>query len=85
MLAAATKVPELELSKEECDKLSMAANNVARHYNLGMTEKQMDWAHLFMALGTVYGTRVWIISNRKKLEKAMNVQGQQNGFGNTAL
>lgn len=37
--------------------LAQGAADVARHYNVAISEKTQDWANFLMALSAVYGTR----------------------------
>ena len=70
MLAAAIKEPSLALDPEEAKRLAIAAGNVARHYDLGASQKTLDWMALAVALGSIYGTRaVAIYMNRKEQPK----------------
>jgi len=56
--------------------LAEGAANVARHYNVIITEKTQDWLNLFMALSAVYGTR-FVALLRKN-----NEQNKQRHEGN---
>lgn len=77
-ISTITKTPELMLEKEEANNLAVCTANVARHYDLGQTEKAMDWTSLFIALGAVYGTRVIAISIKKKQNNNTNQSGVVN-------
>lgn len=68
-LASVAKVPELRLEQEEAKTLAEASSNVLRHYDIGATQKAFDWAHLAIAIGTVYGSRIIAIQFRRKAEK----------------
>lgn len=65
MMAAFFSTPELELDQKEAQELSEASIAVARHYDIGATQKTIDWTNLMMVLGAVYGTRFMAIRLRK--------------------
>lgn len=65
ILASFTKTPELALDKEEAKQVATAVANVSRHYDVQASEKAMDWTNLFMALGMVYGTRLYAIRAKR--------------------
>ena len=69
MLAALTKTQELYLSQDEALMLAQASANVARHYDVQMAAKTVDWVNLAMALGNVYGTRLAAIKMRSSVER----------------
>ncbi len=69
MLAGITKTSELELEKEEAEKLAQSIANVGRHYNMAMSAKMVDWTALMMVLGSVYGTRFTAIRMRRIMER----------------
>lgn len=73
MLAGITKVPEIALTQDEAKQIAVATGNVARHYDLRQTQKQMDWAALLVSLGTIYGGKVFLAYNRVRAENASNV------------
>lgn len=86
MLAALTRVPELQLSDEEAAKLGEGAANVMRHYDVGpQTQKAVDWTNLFMVLGMIYGTRFVAVKHRRASEKSaapdnvIHLHGQPTG------
>lgn len=66
MLSAALQEPNLALSKEEAHGLAEAAAEVARHYPTTIDPKMMAWANLAMAVGLVYGPRVYTLTKGKK-------------------
>ena len=68
MLAGITRVSELAIDNSEATMLAGAINNVARHYDMGATQKQLDWTNLFMAVGMIYGTRFVAIRAKRKEE-----------------
>ncbi len=57
MLAMMTKVPELMMSEMEAKTLATSIANVSRHYDVGATQKTMDWANLAFVGASIYGTR----------------------------
>ena len=75
MIAAATKTPELFIEPSEAKLVADAIAAVERHYSFGMSEKSADWANLMMALGTVYGTRLFAINARLSEEKKSAKKG----------
>lgn len=66
MLAGLTSVKELSIDKAEANALATSIANVSRHYDIVATQKTMDWSNLFMALGMVYGTRMYAIRARRQ-------------------
>lgn len=73
MLAGIAKTPELELDAMEAKDLATAAAAVARHYDMTMTAKAMDWTNLIMTLGAVYGTRLMAVRMRRTMERGPRV------------
>jgi hypothetical protein len=72
MAASFFKVPELELTKEEAEKLAVAAARVADLYEISViSEKLMAWILLGNAAVTVYGPRIvaYNITSKRKLQK----------------
>lgn len=65
-----TKVPEIELDKVEAEKLSEAIGAVGRHYNMETSQKALDWSNLLMALGMIYGPRMFAVRVNKAAKKA---------------
>ena len=59
ILATSTQIPELVLDKDEAHRVAEAIANVSRHYDMGASEKMVDWGNLFLVFGAVYGTRIW--------------------------
>ncbi|MDE2102806.1 MAG: hypothetical protein KGL39_36515 [Patescibacteria group bacterium] len=68
MLAGITQVSELSLDQQEAKLLADAINNVARHYDMSATQKQIDWTNAIMVAGMIYGTRFMAIRAKKKEE-----------------
>jgi hypothetical protein len=59
MLAAALRVPELQLSQTEGAAMANAIANVARHYPvIAATQQTLDWIALISVLIVTYGTRM---------------------------
>lgn len=54
MGAQLTGLKSLEITKEQSEKLADAIKNVAKHYPVGLTEKQMAWANLAIVAGGIY-------------------------------
>lgn len=69
MLAGITKVAELEMEAEEAHKLAEAGAKVARHYDMGMTSKAMDWTNLIFVIGELYGSRFVAFRIRRQMER----------------
>lgn len=69
MLAAVTKTPEFAIEESEAKQLATAAANVARHYDMGATQKTLDWSNLIQCLALIYGSRIYAVRVRKKQEK----------------
>lgn len=66
LLAAIAKSPELAIDEIEAKNLAAGVSNVARHYNMGTTQKTLDWFNLFQALALVYGTRIFAMRDKFK-------------------
>lgn len=75
--------PHMKIDENEAKTLATGISNVARHYDVGATEKTLDWCNLFMALGMVYGTRIVSINMdlqaRKKAKAAKEPDVQDIG------
>lgn len=70
MLHAMTQAPEWALEPAEAKSLADATSRVARHYEIaGLDQKTVDWGNLFVALGSVYGSRVFAFRLRKQGER----------------
>lgn len=69
MLAAVTKTKELQLDPQEAKQIANATANVARHYDLGASQKAIDWAALMNVCALAYGTRFFAIRARMAQEK----------------
>lgn len=72
MLAMITKTQEFLLDETEAKMLAQATANVSRHYDVQMAAKTVDWTNLLMVCGTVYGTRLMAVRNRKNTERRAN-------------
>lgn len=68
MLAKIAKVPEIALDEDEAQKLANATANVARHYNIAVSQKTLDWTNFATAICGIYGTRLIAIANKKRQE-----------------
>lgn len=73
ILATVAGVQELRLDNTEAKELAEAISNVSRHYDVAYTEKAVGWSRLFMALGMVYGTRLYAIRERRRADRATPV------------
>jgi hypothetical protein len=65
-IASVTSTPEIELEKEESDKLAAASVAVASHYNIEASEKALAWTNLCVVGFLTYGPRVFAIRIRKQ-------------------
>lgn len=68
-VAAITKIPEANLDKAEARSLAEGMNNVARHYDIGASQKAMDWANLVGICAMVYGSRMFAYRARMAAQK----------------
>ena len=68
MAATAFKTPELALDATEAKKLADAVANVAKHYPVVLTEKQLAWTNLCIIAGGLYGTRFVALQMRLKAD-----------------
>lgn len=65
MAAAFLKTPELRIDEQESAMLSKATLDVLKAYGIPeLSDKQLAMSQMLMALGTVYGPRVYIIYSR---------------------
>lgn len=69
ILAAATKIPELELQQEEAKTLAVHIGNVAQYYPMMIDPKTQAWVALFIVAGGLYGTRFVAYNARLHAEK----------------
>ncbi len=56
-LAVLLKNPKLNLTEDEAKQLAKASANVARHYNVPVTAKVMDWTTLIVVCASIYPSR----------------------------
>lgn len=72
MAAAFFKNAALALDDKEAHELAVAASNVARHYDVQVAQKTLDWINLASVAGMVYGSRLMILrmQNQKAEEAA---------------
>lgn len=54
------------MDKEEADRITLAAQNVARHYNIETTQKAVDMTALVSVLAMSYGTRTAAVMWEKR-------------------
>lgn len=74
-ISAMLKSDVWELEEEEAKSLAVAASRVAAHYDMGGSQKMIDWGMLLTTLGSVYGTRIMaasIDSKTKRKEQTQN-------------
>lgn len=69
MLHSFTGIEELELEKQEAEKMAAALKGVADQYDVKPTEKTLAWTNLITTSAMIYGTRVFAFRLRKKAEK----------------
>lgn len=63
-LSEFTKVPELEIDKDEADTLSDATKELAKFYNVSFDPKKVAIFNFCLALGKVYVPRAIAVKNR---------------------
>lgn len=69
-ISAMLKSDVWELEEDEAKSLATAASRVAAHYDMGGSQKMIDWGMLLTTLGSVYGTRIMAASiNSKSKQK----------------
>lgn len=73
VLAALTRIQELELEEEEARKLANASKEVLKHYPLGLSDKNLAWVNLAVVACGIYGTRLMAFSMRKAAEKRARI------------
>jgi hypothetical protein len=74
MLAGITAVAELELDRDESEKLGDAIKNVGQYYGATFDPKKVAIFQLCVVAGGIYGTRVFAIRNRLMMEREKNSQ-----------
>lgn len=77
MAAAFSNTPELALDPDEGKKLAEGFAEVAQFYDFGMTPEQAAWANFAMIAVPIYGSRIFVIWQRLKLERANNARPTQ--------
>lgn len=70
MLAGIVQTPELMIGKDEAHDLAEAIAGVARHYDMDVPAKSLDWANLAMVVGRIEGTRVVALMNNRRNGKS---------------
>lgn len=79
MLAAVAKIPELQCEHVETKALAEAVAEVAKHYPQQVIDPvTLAWFNLTLVAGTFYGSRVIVMRERMKAERA-----QKRGAGRT--
>lgn len=83
LLAEFTKEDALELAPQEAEALTKAFEKVARHYDIKMTQKALDWSALMMTAGGIYGPRLAVIGLKRKLKQSADATqaGNVRPFG----
>jgi hypothetical protein len=79
MAAQILKTPELELDKDEGQKLGDAVQEVAKQYNHVINPKTAAWIQLCVVSGGIYGIRIAAIRIRETRERKIKVV-PLNGF-----
>jgi hypothetical protein len=74
MAAAFTKTPELTLETQEATSLAEGIADVAQYYPLDLAPEVLAWCNLFMIAIPIYGSRVYLVVERKKEEKAQKAR-----------
>lgn len=75
MMASFSKCPELELEKEEAERLGAAVNQVASFYTTEILgEEVRAWIMLATVAGSIYGPRTFAILHRGKKETQQEQQ-----------
>jgi hypothetical protein len=68
-IATATKTPEMVLDDSEASLLANATANVLEQFDIRPDPKIEAIIGLIMAAGSIYGPRMYLISERKKADK----------------
>lgn len=72
-----TGIAEFALDKEEANQLSVAAINVARHYDVGvLSPKVMAWLSLVGVMGAIYVPKMLMTKGRPKKEATQENEPQ---------
>jgi len=77
MLAAISKTPEMALDNEEAMALAKGIADVAQYYPVNMAPEIYAWINLAMIAVPIYGSRIYLVSQRRREEKMKNVTPQQ--------
>lgn len=67
--ASTLDAPILDIEKDEAEQLAGALADVARHYNLGLSQKQMDWLKLIGTSAAIYGARAFAFLKAQELAR----------------
>jgi len=70
LLSGVLKVPELALEESEAGELAKALDAVNSFYRVEVAEKTLAWINLSMVAGTIYGTRLIAIRERRVAARA---------------
>jgi hypothetical protein len=70
MLSAITKTPELALEDKEAADLALGIAEVAEFYPLDIAPEAYAWVNLFMIAVPIYGSRIFLVAQRRKDEKS---------------
>lgn len=68
-LAVLSQCPELEIDKGEAEKLSEASLKFMSEFDIKPNPKAQAAIALIVTAGSIYGPRIYLISDRKKNEK----------------
>lgn len=67
--AGTLDAPFLDIEKDEAEQMAGAIADVARHYNLGLSQKQMDWLKLVGVASAIYGGRAFAYLKAQELAR----------------
>jgi hypothetical protein len=69
-LASVSKVPELEIDKEESKVLATSVANVLAEFDITPDPKAQAIVGLIIAMGSIYGPRMYLYNERMKIAKS---------------
>ena len=68
-IASVSKTPELALEEDEADSLAKATANVLQEFDIAPNPKVQAVVGLVVTSGTIYGSKIYLIRERKKEER----------------
>lgn len=70
MIAVASRMPEAGLTADESRAIATAADQVARHYDIGVNSLAFAWGNLAVTCGSIAAGKYFAYKSRMAKEKA---------------